>query len=591
MRTFLLPLLFFLTASTGRSQLLVRFPPGPRPPMLDFAVWEVLRAAGKTPPSLAIDVEDKEGPAESFRIDVRKGFVTVSAPDDRGKMYGLLDAAEQLRIHGTIRAKSRKPFLKYRILKFNPPLKGNVYLAKEEAQKSSWFFDLDYWKAFFTMMARARYNVVSFWHSHPFGNMVRLKKYPEAAVLKGKEMDRAIRFWHALFRLAHDHGMQVFWVTWNIHWTPGFAKAHGLARRGVDSPLVRDYMKECIRETLREYPEIDGFGTCAGEAMHSLPQARREDFIRECYLGPMLETGRRMTFLHRYWNASPDSVTALLKKVKWPGDVLLSLKFNGEHVYSSPRPHVLDKRWMETKDRPYKLLWHLRNDCIYQLDWGDPDFASAVIRNCAGSGGFLMGSEVEIPGEDRFHTPRTAWHRKWKYTFQKHWFRWMVWGRAGYDPNVGDEPFLGEYTARYGKEMGALVYRAVKEGSRIIPLVTSFHWNYMNGDWYPEGNIGGWNTSYEVPRRNYRSKGKWHSLEDYVYNNTIDDTFVGIPEAVAYLEGQITLEGLKERLIVNTWGLARRQTAWFKRDSDVVWIDVTGRSPREVAEDILPALG
>ncbi len=501
--------------------------------MLEFAAREAAAAGRRISPPIEIRLETGEGPAESFRISIDGPRVTVTAPDDRGKMYGLLEAAEQLRIHGTIRAKTQKPFLKYRILKFNPPLKGNVYLAAEDARKSAWFFDLDYWRAFFSMMARARYNVVSFWHSHPFGNMVRLKKYPEAAVLRGKEMDRAIRFWHALFRLAHEHGIQVFWVTWNIHYTRGFAKAHGLKKSGVDSPLVRDYMKECVREVLREYPEIDGFGTCAGEAMHGLSQAKREDFIRECYLEPMLETGRKMTFLHRYWNASPETVTALLEKVKWPGDVLLSLKFNGEHVYSSTRPHVQDERWLDTGGRPYKLLWHLRNDDLYQFDWGNPEFASAVIRNCAGSGGFLMGSEVEVPGEDRFHTPGTRWHMKWKYTFQKHWFRWTVWGRAGYDPAVGDGPFLGEYIARYGEELGPLVYRAVKTGSRIAPEITSFHWNYMNGDWYPEGNIGGWNTSYEVPRRNFRSRGMWHSLEDYIFNNTIDDTLVGIPEETA----------------------------------------------------------
>ena len=62
---------------------------------------------------------------------------------------------------------------------------------------------------------------------------------------------------------------------------------------------------------------------------------------------------------------------------------------------------------------------------------------------------------------------------------------------------------------------------------------------------------------------------------------------IGIPEAETFLDGEISRQELEERLIVNTWQLARRQMAWFKRDSAVTWIDVTGRSPREVAEDIL----
>ncbi len=534
----LIPLL--LLSPPVPSQVKVLLPPG-SPPMLSFAAGEVTRAGKDLPEPLEIRVASRPGPAGSFRIRVQGNQVTVEAPGARGKMYGLLDAAEQIRFHGRIRPREESPFLKYRILKFNPPLGGNVYLCEEDARNSSWFFDLDYWDRFFSMMAYARYNAVSFWHSHPFGNMVRLKKYPEAAVLKGKAMDRAVAFWHALFKLAHRHGIDVYWVTWNIHVTPGFAKAHKIRKQGVDSPLVRDYMKECVRAVLREYPEIDGFGTCAGEAMGGLSQGKREDFIRECYLGPMKETGKKMTFLHRYWQASPGTVTEMLKKARPDGDVLLSLKFNGEHLYSSPRPHVKDKRWLDTAGRPYKLLWHLRNDDIYQFAWGDPEFASAVIRNCAGSAGFLMGSEVEVPGADRFHAPGAKWHKKWKYTFEKNWFRWMVWGRAGYDPDVGDGPFLDRFTFRYGKKRGTRVYKALVAASRIIPAVTSFHWNYMNGDWYPEGNIGGWNTSFEVPRWNYRSKGMWHGLEDYLFNNTIDDSLVGIPEFTARLAAGLPL--------------------------------------------------
>ena len=61
---------------------------------------------------------------------------------------------------------------------------------------------------------------------------------------------------------------------------------------------------------------------------------------------------------------------------------------------------------------------------------------------------------------------------------------------------------------------------------------------------------------------------------------------IGIPETAAFLDEQISREELEERLINNTWSLARRQTAWFKRDSGVTWIDVTDRSPQGVAKEI-----
>ena len=61
---------------------------------------------------------------------------------------------------------------------------------------------------------------------------------------------------------------------------------------------------------------------------------------------------------------------------------------------------------------------------------------------------------------------------------------------------------------------------------------------------------------------------------------------IGIPETEAFLDGEISHKELEERLANSTWQLARRQMAWFKRDSNVTWIDITGRSPQEVAKEI-----
>ena len=73
---------------------------------------------------------------------------------------------------------------------------------------------------------------------------------------------------------------------------------------------------------------------------------------------------------------------------------------------------------------------------------------------------------------------------------------------------------------------------------RSFPLITSYHWNYMNGDWYPEGSIGSWNTSYEQPRHNYRRAALYQDIRTYIFNNTIDSNpvdggWANIPEFLA----------------------------------------------------------
>ncbi len=562
----------------GFSQVVVKLPENR--PEWQFAVNEIKAAAKE---KLTVVASIAKGEPESFRIRTGGGQVMVDGGDARGLMYGLLDVAEQLRVFHKVSGKQDKPFLKYRMLKFNPPLKGNVYLSDEDAANSAWFFDLDYWDAFFKMMAKARYNVISFWHSHPFGNMVTLAKYPEAALLQGAEMDKAKQFYHSLFQLAHAHGIDVYWMTWNIHVTPGFAKAHSV-KDGQDSPLIRDYAKECMRETLREYPEIDGWGTCPGEAMGSLDANGREDFIRECILEPMRETGRKMPLIHRYWGAEPPALAKMVSDAKYPADVLLDIKFNGEHMYSSPKPHVQDQRWFNQSPKPYQILWHLRNDDLYQFNWGDPDFAYALIKNCAGSGGFVMGSEVEVPGVDRYHTKETEWHKTWKYQFEKHWFRWMLWGRAGYNPNMGEDVWRGMYQAKYGKEIGAKVYEATKTASKIIPAVERFHWDYMNGDWYAEGNIGGWNTSAEMPRPNFRRNQMWHDLDGYIFNNTIDEGMLSIPEMV----GESTVSGKLPSGRKTAFEVAAELGQWSaKVDSLAHEAETLAIGPRAMPRDVI----
>ena len=61
-------------------------------------------------------------------------------------------------------------------MKFNPPLKGNVYMSDEDLKNSAWFYDLEYWDRFMRTMAYDRYNALTFWSSHPYDQMVRLQE-------------------------------------------------------------------------------------------------------------------------------------------------------------------------------------------------------------------------------------------------------------------------------------------------------------------------------------------------------------------------------------------------------------------------------
>jgi hypothetical protein len=418
-----------------------------------------------------------------------------------------------------------------RALKFNIPLPGAGYVSEEDLANNAWFWDFDFWTKFLDMAARNRYNTLTFWSAHPFDRMVRISKYPDASALSREELDKNIAFFRRLFQMAADRGLNTYLVTWNIHVPRCFAEKHGIPSSGQDSPLVRNYMREAIRALMETYPMLTGLGTTPGERMAGMSVPQVLDWIADTYFRALRALPRKPPFILRSWYAEPEALNRMLEREKYPGGILLDLKFNGEHMYSSSRPHVADRRWQQWSGTNYRILWHLRNDCMFLLRWGNPAFVRETLQNVVlnGAAGFLEGSELDVPGVDRTVHPQAP--KSWTYKFEKHWFRYMLWGRLGYWPDEPDTLWRGLFEARLGSAGGPL-FEALNAAGATVPLVTSFHWNYMNGDWYPEGSIGSWNTSHELPRANYRRATMYHDALTWVFNNTIDESLTGIVDYV-----------------------------------------------------------
>lgn len=64
---------------------------------------------------------------------------------------------------------------------------------------------------------------------------------------------------------------------------------------------------------------------------------------------------------------------------------------------------------------------------------------------------------------------------------------------------------------------------------------------------------------------------------------------IGVPEVAAFLDGLISNQEMEREIARRTWGLARRQAAWFRRENGVSWWDVSERSAGEVAGEIVAA--
>ena len=65
---------------------------------------------------------------------------------------------------------------------------------------------------------------------------------------------------------------------------------------------------------------------------------------------------------------------------------------------------------------------------------------------------------------------------------------------------------------------------------------------------------------------------------------------IGYEELFAYLDGKISYTEAVRLIKKHTREYAKRQLIYFKRESDIHWIDVTGKSPERVLEEALQLL-
>ncbi|HVX66150.1 MAG TPA: hypothetical protein VHA11_06100 [Bryobacteraceae bacterium] len=113
---------------------------------VEFGNAELERACagrGLNPRALRIKTEVAADPPESYRI--APGLVTGG--DLRGLMYGLLEAADQIRVSGRLRKAAGAPALAVR---------GVRMVVKDPG--AEWFQSREYWPALFRSLALGRFN-------------------------------------------------------------------------------------------------------------------------------------------------------------------------------------------------------------------------------------------------------------------------------------------------------------------------------------------------------------------------------------------------------------------------------------------------
>jgi hypothetical protein len=511
---------------------------------------------------------------EAFSIIPEGRVITIFGGDKRGLIYGTLALVEHLRNGVTLEKVKReddKPNLEFRGIKFNLP--WHTYRPSSALdQHYETVRDLKFWEAFLDMIVENRFNVISLWNLDPYTFMIKPENFPEASPWTGKEMAEWQRLYHEIFRMAKERGLDTYIVHWNIFVSKEFAEVHNVAKenfyphyyvKGDTSEIVRRYMRECVKQVLQEYPNLDGIGISQGEGMAGMTPLQRQKWVDDVLIAGMLEADRPVKLINRVpFSSGTSSDPGVSKNVEqitrtsmeslgdcFEGSIWVPIKFNWSHGHSTPelvKVHggKLGDTYFKPEPKNYKIVLTIRNEDFFVLRWGVPDFIRKhIARNAQANyvGGYMIGSETYIPALDYFTAVKEP--VDWTWAFQRQWLFYKLWGRLLYNPNTPDKIFQAEFNRHYGSK-GDHLLKAYALASNTQLRLASLYDSKWDFTLYCEGFIALQGDST-----------KYISVDRLIGQPTLDPNYVSVKDYVektlkgeTFSNDQVTPDKLSDML-------------------------------------------
>jgi Putative Ig domain len=451
----------------------------------------------------------------------------VIAGDPPGAMYGGLQLAEELAISGfsTAQAKRVSPNILRRGTKLNMSLdrrlptyaggSANETTSIGRSIKQAW--DMGFWTEWIDQQARNRYNVLTVWNHNPFPALVTVPGWEKATIpyVEGVDDDfkedrtltieKRQQFWKDVMRYAKSRGFDFYFFNWNV--TPEFAKDvyPQLKHEDIEAQANKDYYNAAIKELLKTYPDLAGFGVSPGDAMPSSASKKDiADWVFAAYSKGLAEfasanRSRKFTFIHRllkveYTDVHENWKTLLANNPNLTFDC--SMKYCVAYTYSTTTPQWAKFDLSDLQEQGASTWLTLRNDGFFYSDFGDSRFVREFIGNLPDtkySGGahdgkvrirgFYLGHDAYTPTRSYLYKnqalnqdPVTG---KAMLEIQRKWYMEMLWGRIGYDKNVSDEVFVRNLAKQFPSLPSALLFEAWAKASRSQAKIVEL----VQGEW------------------------------------------------------------------------------------------------------------
>jgi hypothetical protein len=99
------------------------------------------------------------------------------------------------------------------------------------------------------------------------------------------------------------------------------------------------------------------------------------------------------------------------------------------------------------------------------------------------SPGFYMGPDGYVWGKEVMERNPGA---QPQMSYDKHWYRFMIWGRTAYNPNLGEDFFKQKLAERFPEVDASLLYETWRASSDVISWIDKIHFRQNDVQFAPE---------------------------------------------------------------------------------------------------------
>ena len=463
---------------------------------VDFGKQELVRAlAARGVDRIPVRIEVQAGPAETWSISP----AAIVGGDERGLMYGLLEAADQIRRSGELTRASGRP---------STPMRGIRCFIHNQDLEERWYFSREFWDDYFAMLARNRFNRFNLVFAHqtnylapPYPYWIALPEFPQIRVPGLSEARRArnLDMLRYIVSAATEHGVDFTLGIWqhNVQ-TNQTATVEGLTRDNIGP-----YSRRALEKILELCPGIRSV-QMRTNAESGIPVDQQIEFYRDSIFPAIKGAGRILDL--RAWAVAGGMIGAA-EQVGVPTRV--STKYWAEYLGrpyqpAETYPGYSYLNFLE-KPRPYEFYWEVWALGSHRiLLWGNPEFVRRAVPTFRLSGS--IGFEIDAPPTQKGYGNRpgvwdvfTDAQRDrvfWKWDFERYWMFYLLWGRLSYDPGAAEALWMDEMRRRFGPAAGD-AFDAYAQSSRVLNEIVAVHLADPNMYIWPEINPGGLIDSYK----------------------------------------------------------------------------------------------